>query len=161
MLNKTGKKDTEHWTPLYHAVSEGQIEIVNYLLKNKADVTIKNDQGGNVYHEAAHNGYLQILEGLIIHNIDYVNDVDKLNMTPLYQAVAAGQIEIVNYLLNNKADVTIKADQGWNIYHCAAQEGYLQILEALIRHNSDYINEVQNMNWTPLYSRYPKDRSKL
>ena len=98
VLNKTDKKDAKNWTPLYYAVSEGHIEIVNYLLSNKADVTVKTDQGWNVYHLAANKGHLQILQALVMHNNDYVNDVDNKNCTSLYHAVTEGHLEIVNYL---------------------------------------------------------------
>ena len=160
MLNKTDKKDTEHWTPLYHAVSEGQIEIVNYLLKNKADVTVKTGRGWNVYHQAAYNDSLQILQVLIMHNNDYVNDVDKENVTPLYHAVCKDNIEIVKYLLKNEADVTVKVES-LNVYHIAASNGYLQILQALIMHNNDYVNDVDKKNSTPLYHAVCKDNIEI
>ena len=66
VLNKTDKLS---WTPLYHAVSNGHIEIVNYLLSNKADVTAQTDVGVNVYHLAADKGNLQILQALIMHKL--------------------------------------------------------------------------------------------
>ena len=141
----------QNWTPLYHAVSKCHIEIVNYLLKNKADVTVRTEKGLNVYHCAANKGSLQILQTLIMHNNDYINDVDKQNWTPLYHAVSEGHIEIVNYLLKNKADVTVRTEKGLNVYHRAANKGSLQILQALIMHNNDYINDVDKQNWTPLY----------
>ena len=153
MHNKDYINDVDQYnlTPLHHAVSEGHIEIVNYLLSNKADVSVKNDQGWNVYHRAANKGNLKLLQELIMHNKDYINDVDKMNLTPLYHAVTKGHIEMVNYLLSNKADVSVKNDQGWNVYHSAAYKGNLQILQELIMHNKDYINDVDQYNMTPLY----------
>ena len=147
-VNDVGRSN---WTPLYHAVYNGHIEIVNYLLRNKADVTVKTDEGWNVYRVAANKGHLQILQTLIMHNNDYVNDVGRSNWTPLYHAVYNGHIEIVNYLLSNKADVTVKTDEGWNVYRLAANKGHLQILQTLIMHNNDYVNDVGRSNWTPLY----------
>ena len=142
--------DTINCTPLYYAVSEGHLEIVNYLLSNKADVSVSTNQGINVYHKASNKGYLHILQSLIMHNNDYVNVVDKKNWTPLYHATFEGHTEIVNYMLRKKADVTVKTDKGWNVYHLAARKGYMQILQALIMHNIDYVNDVDKMNWTPL-----------
>ena len=161
VLNKTDKKDTNKLTPLLYAVCECRIEIVSYLLSNNADVSVTIGGGSNVYHIAAYKGYLQILQALIVHNNDYVNDVDKENLTPLYHAVCAGHIKIVNYLLKNKADVTVKNDQGWNVYHQAANKGYLQILQALIMHNNDYVNDVDKKNWTPLYHAVSKGHIEI
>ena len=143
--------DKTNWTPLYHAVANGHIEIINYLLSIKADVCVKTVKGNNVYHRAANIGNLQSLQAIIMHNNDYVNDVDKMNRTPLYHAVSNGQIEIVNYLLSNKADVSVKADEGWNVYHRAANNGRLKILQAISMHNNDYVNDGDETNWTPLY----------
>ena len=157
MLNNRHKNN---W-PLHHAVSEGHLEIVNYLLSNKADVTVQTDNGPNVYHGAAYNGNLQILQALILHNNDHINDVNKNNWTPLHCAVSKGHLEIVNYLLSNKADVTVQTDEGWNIYRMAACDGYLQILQALIMHNNDYVNDVNKNNWTPLHCAVSKGHLQI
>ena len=141
-------------------VCKDNIEIVKYLLKNEADVTVKVESL-NVYHIAASNGYLQILQALIMHNNDYVNDVDKKNSTPLYHAVCKDNIEIVNYLLKNEADVTVKTDRGWNVYHQAVYNDSLPILQALIMHNNDYVNDVDKENLTPLYHAVCKDNIEI
>ena len=151
VLNKILIKDWQNWTPLYHAVYTGNIEMVDYLLSNKVDVTVKTNTSWNVYHLAANNGYVEILQALVMHNNDNVNDVDKKKWTPLYHAVHNGHIEIVNYLLSNKVDVTIKTETGWNVYHLAANNGYLEILQALVMYNNDNVNDVDKKKWTPLY----------
>ena len=150
-----------HWTPLYHAVFKGHIEIVNYLLSIKADVTVKSDKRWNVYHAAASKGYLQILKALIMHNNDYVNDVDKNNWTPIYHAVSNGHIEIVNYLLSIKADVSVSTKQGWNVYHSAANNGNLVIMMALMESSCDLINGINKAKETPLSIAYNKGHKSI
>ena len=46
--------------------------------------------------------------------------------------------------------MTVQTDQGWNVYHQAANKGYLQIMMALIESNCDLINEMNNAKETPL-----------
>ena len=89
------------------------------MLSNKVDVTVKTETDSNVYHYAAYNGYLEFLQALVMHNNDNVNDVDKKNWTALYHGVYKGNIEMVNYLLSNKVNVTVKNETGWNVYHGA------------------------------------------
>ena len=146
-INDVNKKN---WTPLHYAVSKGHLEIVNYLLSNQADVTVQIDDGWNVYLMAAYDGNVQIMQALILHNNDYINDVNKKNWTPLHYAVSKGHLEIVNYLLSNKADVTVQNDDGWNVYHIAAYNGNLKIMMALIESSCDLINGINKERQTPL-----------
>lgn len=77
-----------------------------------------------------------------------------LGMTPLMQAAATGQLEMVNYLIEQKVDLdaTCKATiykseagphngkaKGITALHFAAQKGYKEIAQALIDAGADFM----------------------
>ena len=138
-------------TPLYCAVCNGHTEIVEYLLINDADVSIKTAIGRYVYHNTAYNGNLNILKILVSHNSIHVNDVDNENFTALHLAVRQNHEDVVKYLLVKGADVATKTDIGRSIYHSAAYYGYMSILQLLTSHDNRYINDADNKGFTPLY----------
>ncbi|KAJ1499394.1 hypothetical protein HMI54_011810 [Coelomomyces lativittatus] len=58
-------------TALHKAVLAGNLECVKLLVKNKADVNIRNKHGETCLHFAARNGSLEISKLLLENNIDY------------------------------------------------------------------------------------------
>ena len=68
--------------PLYHAVNNGNLEIVKLLVENGADVNVKNVVGQTPLHEAARCGYFEIVKYLIDKGAD-INAYDCVERTPL------------------------------------------------------------------------------
>ena len=148
-------------SPLYHAVRDGHIDISKFLLSNGADASIKTDIGRTVYHNAAYNGNIKILEMLVTHSDKYVNEVDNKNFTPLYVAVQQGHEDVVKLLLLNKSDVSVKTEIGRTVYHSAAYCGNLHILQIIISHNNTHVNDVDKRNVTPLYLAVQQRQTKV
>ena len=143
--------DNKNFTPLHLAVQQNHTDVVKYLLSKEADVAIKTDSGRSVYHNAAYNGYISILQLLVTHSKVHVNDLDNTHFTALHLAVQKNRTEVVKYLLAKEVDVAIKTDIGRSIYHSAAYKGYISILQLLVTHSKMHVNDVDNKNFTPLH----------
>ena len=46
--------DNQKWTPLHYAASEGNLEMVKYLVEMKAKTNVKNNLGHTPRHTALH-----------------------------------------------------------------------------------------------------------
>lgn len=71
-------------------------------------------------------------------------------MTMLHYAAQAGQMEIVNWLIEKKASRNILNDAGYFPVHLAAKYGHLEIVQALCL-RGNYLNEKGIYDRTPLH----------
>ncbi len=81
----------------------------------------------------------------------FLNKQDKFGCTPLYNAVFAQQKELVKYLLNKRAKVSIVNVDGDTPLHRAAAEGIKEIIEVLIQKGAFYYTK-NKKGRTPLFS---------
>ena len=88
-------------TPLCWAAQEGHQEIAELLLRDKADVNAKDDNGWTPLHDAAMYGHKNIIKLLLDNGAD-VNVKDDVGETPLHYASAGGFTETVELLLAKK-----------------------------------------------------------
>ena len=56
------KKDIYGWTALILATKNGRLEIVKYLIDQKADIEAKDNDGWTALILAANNGHLEIVK---------------------------------------------------------------------------------------------------
>jgi len=99
--------------PLHQAVKYGDVKKVKELLVNGVDVNSKDVNGCMPIHEAMREGEhaLDIVRVLVEHKAD-VNGKSNRGSTALHGAVAFLSQDIVDYLLVNGADPTIKNSFG-------------------------------------------------
>ncbi|KAL6918825.1 hypothetical protein FSST1_002851 [Fusarium sambucinum] len=107
-------------TALYRAVSNGYIDIVRLLLdhepKPKMDITPPGSD--TILVIAICSGNVDLVSLLIDHGavINYVDENDDYNKTPLSRACVDGNLEMVKILLENKADVNYTGDGDAPLY---------------------------------------------
>jgi len=58
-------------------------------------------------------------------------------MTPLHYAAWNGHLSVVEYLVNQKADINAKNKNNWTPLHYAAQNGHLSVVEYLVNQKAD------------------------
>ena len=72
-----------------------------------------------------------------------------MNYTPLHYAAEYGHLSIVEYLVNQKADINAKDENDHTPLHFAAENGHLSVVEYLINQKVD-INAKNKIGETPL-----------
>ena len=80
--------------PRYFAGYEDYQEIVVLLLKNKADVTARDQSGSTPLHWAAFGGYKDVV-ALLLENKAEINTRDNKGETPLHVAALEGNKDVV------------------------------------------------------------------
>ena len=125
---------------LYDAVSDNRISKIEQLLKQGADVNVKDKDGWTPLQWAALKGNIDIGKCLIENGAD-VNIKDNLGRTPLYRASRWNQIGVAKLLIENGADVNAKDKDGWTPLHLAAVLDRIDIVKVLIENGADpFIN---------------------
>ena len=139
---------------LHTAARYDNLEIVEYLIENGANIEAKDDYGNTPLHTAANYGStLEIVEYLIENGADIEANNNDGN-TPLHHAAENGNLEIVEYLIENGTNIEAKGDYSYTPLHLAARYGKpeidLKIVEYLIENGAD-IEAENKAGDTPLH----------
>lgn len=158
-------KSNKNWTALHFAVQNNSLEIVKILVEHNANVNAQTKDGWTPLHMAARYNSLDTVKYLVDKGayIDTQNLYQgRANYTALHLAIfrkdeqLKEQKAIVNFLLNNGANVNINASKGWTLLHLACRyKSDLDIVNQIIEHNAN-INARTSDGWSVLHmaSRY-------
>jgi len=156
-------RDKEGQTAIFAAIDEQDIDILEILLQAGADLELLDPLGRTALVAAAEKDQREMSELLLesgFRNIDHdkgralmtavtrqnleivaiilragadPNLRDAQNLTPLLRSAMAGNIEIMNMLLDNKADINARSDTGETALLIAIREGFADMAIALVR----------------------------
>lgn len=152
-------------TALIHAAIRNNLEIVEYLIQNNANVHIKDENSYTALMWAALLGNQEIAIYLINNGARY-DDTDDFGNTPMILAVgyldlvekllhlgadintqnhngfsilmwASNSLESVKFLIDRGADINIRNIDGKNILILSAEQGALDVVKYLIQKGMD------------------------
>jgi len=106
--------------------------------------------------EAAGEGDLRTVRKLIHKKSVAVDSTDESNWTALHVAAFNGQVEIINFLMANGADVNVQDNSGATPWHLAVLSGSSEACEALLAHPDIDITKKDNQGKRGL--QYAKER---
>ena len=143
-------------TQLFIAAKTGDVETVKALAKQNIPLDIRQPKTGfSPFLIAVGLGKVEVAACLVEHGID-VNEVTPRGTTALMLAAAQGHISMVNWLLNNGADVSLQNESHANVLSYALQlfEGSERVLNDIVKfllaHNADMENVEDELGFTPL-----------
>jgi ankyrin repeat protein len=118
--------------PLGLAAYFGHRTIVEFLLKNGADVSLaaRNAQKVTALHAGASRGAAEIVKILLEAGAD-PNAKQERGFVPLHSAAANGNAAVVELLLKHGAAADAKADDGKTPADLAAEAGHKEVAERL------------------------------
>lgn len=128
-------QDAKGHTPLYTAIWNNELPILELLLQHGADVNAQDKYGNTALDTAIFRLEPKAVALLLQYGAD-ANEKhpDGLHSTPLHRAANNNvMIEIVKLLLQHGADVTIKDARGETPLHNAASK----IAKLLLQHGAD------------------------
>jgi ankyrin repeat protein len=139
-----------HGTALHNAVFDTNVETIEFLLKNGADI--------NIYGSCSHTplwiaailkGDKKILEIFLKHPEADINDPwDALLLTAVQNELK----DIVKFLLLQRGiDVNLVSADGWTPLHTAVHRNNSEIIELLLQQDKVNVDAVDNKKKTPLH----------
>lgn len=144
LINKRDKVKQSRETPLQLACRANNVQIVEFLLKNKADVNKTNAYGNTALHIACTLGYFKITTLLIQYNAD-IKQVNNDENTPLHLALAKENLKIANLLLVRIEELNFsfplfkKNKAKETVLFLAAGLGYETFIKRIINYNPSLI----------------------
>jgi len=140
-------------TSLYDASTEGDVEVVQLLLDQGADVNQRNALHETALDVASTKGKLEVAKLLIKYGAD-VNCRDKEGWTPLLDASRYGHCDIAELLLDNGADVNAKDQDLRTPLHLASWDRHSKIVSLLLERGADvHIRDIDGRTPSGLASR--------
>jgi ankyrin repeat protein len=113
--NGIDKKDPEQRTALINAAFYNNVELLNWLVKNKAGLNMQDSIGFTALHFACQEGHIESVKLLLENNAD-LNIVDIYGNTPAWITImnwkGGKNFSILKELYIHNADLTIKNKAG-------------------------------------------------
>ncbi|KAL3671273.1 hypothetical protein V7S43_003205 [Phytophthora oleae] len=123
-------------TPLMYAVKGNFVALARYLaLEAGANVDEKNEMGVTAVYTACQDGLLEMVQFLVLEAHADVNLCNRTNHAPIHEAVAGGFTDVVDFMLRNGADKYVVDKMGVTVWHEAAGNGSVEMLELLVQHD--------------------------
>jgi ankyrin repeat protein len=122
-------------TALMHAAHGGHLAAVQVLIAAGADVNAKSPQGWTALAKAAYNGetergYVEVVE--VLHAAGAALDERIFfGITPLMLAAGGGDAPVVEWLINNGADVLAANEGGRTARMMADDKFYVDVINLL------------------------------
>jgi ankyrin repeat protein len=138
--------------PLYEAVKYGYQGVAEVLLANKADVNLRSGtdtSGMRPVHIAARDGRAELLQLLIQHGADVNVSAKEMGYTPLQLAARTDETNTAKLLLDSKADIEARDNNGGTALLLAAEKGSTAMVSLLLNSGAD-VNATNYFNGTPL-----------
>jgi len=142
--------DFNRWTALHAAAHRGHVEIVEFLLKQGANVNVKDGDGYTPLHNTADSSLKSSppkkteanrnrIAALLLKHGAFVNATTIGGLTALHGAVSTNNVALVQLLLENGADPNIQTHQGMTPLHYAfsSDTGLEQVVRLLLAHGAD------------------------
>mmetsp|Transcript_75070 Transcript_75070/g.212149 ORF Transcript_75070/g.212149 Transcript_75070/m.212149 type:complete len:197 (+) Transcript_75070:362-952(+) len=85
------------FTPIFYAATNGQLEVAQWLLEQRADVTVQNHDKRTPLHWGARNGHVEVVKLLLAAKAP-LDLQDLSGRTPVTLAEDKGQTEIARLL---------------------------------------------------------------
>lgn len=131
--------DSEGISPLCYAVSLGNVEIVNAMLKEDVNLLIKNlSDGYTPAFCAVRSDNEEVLDSLAAKGIDFnIRNENANGMAPLHYAAMLGKNTSVSYLIKSGANVNLHDVDGKTPLYYAVQQDNIIILHILLNGGAD------------------------
>jgi len=125
------KSKRQGYTALHYSAFNGNLDILEKLIKYKADVEISNNRGLNVLHMAAQGDSPNILIYFKEKFNMNIQSVDEICSTPLHWACYSGSESALNFLLSWDINLNYKDKEGITPLHLAVMSGNYFVFKQL------------------------------
>jgi ankyrin repeat protein len=127
------------------AAETGEYTVLEGIVNAQADVEtlVDEETGAKPLHYGAKGGNVRVVK-FLLYKRAFVDSTDRFGRTPLYLAVLYQHVEVVQVLLNEKANPNIICRCGTSCVSKAAENGDIGILDLLLESGASW--KTRNMD---------------
>ena len=117
------------WSALHFACDEGNLKIVEILIKSNIDLNLKTNEKKTALHISVYRGYFDISK-LLIENGAKINIRDNEQNLPIHICASQGHDELLNFILEKSySGVKIKNLYGQTPLDLAMKESTKEVIK--------------------------------
>ncbi|KAK3580034.1 hypothetical protein CHS0354_037619 [Potamilus streckersoni] len=136
--------------PIHEAFASGTKKTIEQLIEAGADINEGMDDGRSFMCIAAQNGQRDTIDYLLSKGASVNGNDSRDVFPPLHQAIGNNNKELMEMLLDSKANINGKGCNGWTPLHLAAYLGHIDLVHHLLEKNAD-VNSAGYDQGTPLH----------
>lgn len=139
------KETMEHDTPIMYACLHGNKELYDWMLAHGALISDPNDPQNLTLLYTINGSNIEILKDLLSKSYS-INQYFSNGMTPLHLAVYRNKEQLIDFLLENGANVNLKANNNYQAtaLQLAVFAKNQSIIQKILKKNPDlYIKDAQ------------------
>ena len=140
-------KDENGLSSLHYACDEGNLKIVQILIKANCNCNIRTNDKKTPLHFASLRGYFDISK-ILIENGAILNVYDNEKNTPLHYSSMNGHIELLKYFLGKLPEADIKNIYGKTPLDVAQKEEIKTCLQKYIEKKENVYHKIKIHNTT-------------
>ncbi|XP_067665613.1 serine/threonine-protein phosphatase 6 regulatory ankyrin repeat subunit B-like [Haliotis asinina] len=118
-INSRGRNG---WTGVMMAAVNGHQSVFDLLVSNQADLTLVSTSGNSLLHLACQGGNTAIVQQLL--SPSNINSRGRYGYTPVLMAACYGHKNVVDLLIQHKADLMLLTDNDEDIGRVAEMRGH-------------------------------------
>ncbi|XP_046341394.2 ankyrin-1-like [Haliotis rufescens] len=136
-INRRGSKKR---TPVMVAAVNRHKEVVELLVNEGADLSRVSHNGENILYCACWGGDVEVVKYVLSQGIVAINSKRRKKRTPMMAAALRGHKEVVELLVSEGADVSLRSEKGDNILHFACRGGHMEVVKYILSQDKVRIN---------------------
>ncbi|XP_046562348.1 inversin-like [Haliotis rubra] len=125
-INSSGR---EGRTPVMIAAEKGHKEVVELLVRHGANLLLSDKHGDNTLHRTCNGGHFDVVKYVLCLNSVDINSTGWKKRTPVMIAADYGHKEVVELMVKNEANFSLRDEDGKSILDFARQGGYLEVVQ--------------------------------
>lgn len=130
-------QDKEGMTALMYAIQSDDIDGFNLLINSNANIDLLDTRNTNALIMASSGGNLKMLKSLLEIGADPNVQYNQRDFTLLMDASFDGDVERVNLLIDNGANVNAVDTEGLSSISYAVREGHTSSVIRILKENPD------------------------
>ena len=145
-VNYINKKNKKGYNSILYSSFIGNIEILDKLINNGADIQSINNNGLNILHMASQGNHPNIIIYIIEKFCFNINSLDINGNSALHWSVYKNSIQVIDFLIYFGIDINKKNNEGYSSFQLSVLNKNVKIVKKLIFLKCNVNNLSYNVN---------------
>ncbi|GMF50752.1 unnamed protein product [Phytophthora fragariaefolia] len=145
------RSEDNSFTPMCWAAHAGNLEMVQLLLVEGAQVNTRTPSGFSPLLLAASGGHATVVQQLLMKGADPEACIARSGFTALLVASFNGYIDVVQHLIRKRVNLEVQSADGSTALHLAVEKGHAAVVQLLLAGGSDPNALIQRDGSTALH----------
>merc|ERR1712062_568248 len=147
--------------PVHEVAENGDVKLMEFILKTSFDMNAKDGWGWTALHLACLYGRIETAQLIIQNSKNFVIDLnakDDFGRTAWHLACKYGKTETAQVIIKNSKnfdiDLNAKSNNGNTALHVACRDGQTETAQLIIQNSKEFgidLNAKNNHGWTALH----------